>query len=133
MLKDKLTMFSDDQAVTSTAASTDYLDQLAAGNAVGRGVWLDVRVKTTFTAGGSATMTIALETDDNASFSSATVLWQVTAVAVASLTAGTKWRVMVPIGAERYLRMNYTVAVGPMTAGNIDAALVQDTDVTIED
>lgn len=126
-------MFSDDQAVTVTAPSTNIMDQLAAGNAVGREVTLDVRVKTTFTAGGSATMTIALETDNNASFSSAVVLWQATTVAVAALTAGKKWRVKVPIGAERYLRMNYTVATGPMTAGAIDAALVQDADVTIED
>lgn len=133
MMKDKLTMFSDDQAVTVTAASTSYLDQLAAGNALEPGIWLDVRVKTTFTAGGSATMTIALQTDDNASFSSATTLWQETTVAVASLVAGKKYRVKVPIGAERYLRMYYTVATGPMTAGAIDAALVPATDVTVND
>ncbi|MCP4372968.1 MAG: hypothetical protein GY797_33405 [Deltaproteobacteria bacterium] len=133
MLKDKNTMMSDDQAVTATAASTDYIDALSAGNALGKQLWLDVRVKTSFTAGGSATMTIALQTDDNSSFSSATTLWSVVTVAVASLVAGLKYRIPIPFGAERYLRMNYTVATGPMTAGAIDAAIVHDIDATIED
>jgi hypothetical protein len=133
MMTDKLTMFSDDQAITVTAASTSYVDQLAAGNAIEPGIWLDVRVKTAFTAGGSATMTIALQTDDNTSFSSAKTLWEEETVAVASLVAGKKWRVKVPVGAERYLRMYYTVATGPMTAGAIDAALVPGVDVTVNE
>jgi len=133
MLKDKNTMFSDDQAVTTTAASTSYLDQLAAGNAVAPGIWLDVRVKTTFTGQGSTTLTIALECDDNTSFSSAKTLFTTAALDESVLVAGYHIRVKVPIGAERYLRMTYTVGSGPMTAGKIDASMQMDVDITVED
>jgi hypothetical protein len=44
---------------------------------------------------------------------------------VASLTLGARpVQIRVPRGAERYLRLTYTVATGPFTAGKVIAGLV---------
>jgi hypothetical protein len=49
------------------------------------------------------------------------------AIGKALLTAGTEvLRVKVPLDAERYLRTNYTVATGPLTAGTFTAFLAHD-------
>lgn len=131
MLIDASLVFSDSQAVTITAPSTNYVDTLAAGDSY-IGSWLVARVDVTFTAAGSATMTIDLQTDNNSSFSSPTTLVSVgSTVAVATLTAHYLLKVRIPPGAERYLRVNYTVASGPMTAGNIDAFVTKDIDLLI--
>jgi hypothetical protein len=49
------------------------------------------------------------------------------AIGKAALTAGTEvLRIKVPLDAERYLRTNYTVATGPLTAGKFTAFLAHD-------
>lgn len=132
MIIDASLVFSDAQAVTATAASDSYADTLAAGNSY-EGSWVVVRVDTAFTAAGAATLTIDLQTDDNTSFSSPTTLCSLPggAIAVASLIAGFTRKIRIPLGAERYLRGNYTVATGPMTAGKIDLFITNDIDSTI--
>ena len=46
---------------------------------------------------------------------------------LSALTAGTEvLRIKVPLDAERYLRTNYTVATGPLTAGTFTAFLAHD-------
>ena len=127
MITDTELVMSDAQAVTVTAPSTSYIDQKAAGDP-GKPCYLVIRVDTSFTATGSGTLTIDLETDDNTAFSSATILWSSGAVGKASLvgsSVGYRKIIPIPIGAERYLRINYTVATGPMTAGNIDAFITK--------
>ena len=125
MIIDLLTKVSDEQAVTVTAPSTDYIDTIAAGDSY-EGFWLLFNVNVLATAGGAATLTVELETDDNTGFASATVLVSSGAIPVASLVAGYQYAIRVPAGAERYLRVNYTVATGPLTAGNFSAAVVKD-------
>lgn len=128
MMYDKLNTFGTDQAVTTTAPSTDIVD-LGAARDLGNGEPLElvVLVTETVAAAGAATVTFTLETDDTAGFSSAFVLASSGAMAKAALTAGTEvLRVKVPLDAERFLRTNYTVATGPLTAGKFTAFLAHD-------
>lgn len=125
MIGDKELMFSDNQAVTATAASTDVVDQGKKSNSYKR-MFVRAVVKTTF-AGGTS-LKADLETSDTENFTSATVLCSSPVVAVADLVAGKELiKVPMPLGANRYLRMKYTV-VGTMTAGAVDAGLVLDVD-----
>lgn len=126
MIMDKLLQFSEAQAITATAVSTNVID-LGVNRDLGVDTEIDVfiQVDTAFTAAGAATLTIELQTDDNVSFSSATALFTSAAIGKATLVAGYQpFRFKLPQVTERYLRLNYTVATGPMTAGAITAALV---------
>ena len=128
MMYDKLNTFGTDQAVTTTAPSTDIID-LGAARDMGNGEPLElvILVTETVTATGAATVTFTLETDDNAGFSSTVVLASSGAMAKAALTTGTEvLRVKVPLDAERFLRTNYTVATGPLMAGKFTAFLTHD-------
>jgi hypothetical protein len=127
MIIDKNLEFSDGQAVTTTAASDSYIDQLAAGDAVDS-LWLYVLVDVAFVTADSATLTVSLQCHEDASFGAGTVtLYETAALAATALTADTVLcKVRVPAGAERYLRVYYTVGTGSFSAGNIDACLVKD-------
>lgn len=136
MIRDRLNQFSRAQAVTSTAASTDYLDLGSARELNDNGlIELIVRVNTLFTTGDGATLTVALQSDDNTSFSSAaTILQSASAIAVGTLVAGYEpLRVRVPrlIVPERYVRLYYTVGTGTFTAGKLDGELVLDRQANI--
>jgi hypothetical protein len=125
MYMDRQNLFSSAQAITVTAASTDLID-LGSTRDIGSGEVLEliVVVDTAFTAGGSATLDIALQTDTAVGFGTATTLLTTGTIAVASLTAGyvaARWRL--PRGVLRYLRLNYTVATGPMLTGTITAGI----------
>lgn len=125
MYLDRQNLFSSAQAITATAASTDLID-LGSTRDIGAGEPLEVivAVDTAFTAAGAATLTIALQTDTSSGFGSAVTLATTSAIAVASLTVGAAVAVFkVPRGVLRYLRLNYTVATGPMTAGTVTAGL----------
>lgn len=125
MLIDKENLLSDGQALTATAASTNIIDLGAARELGTANIRLRVQVDAALTSGGSSTLTIALQTDDNASFSSATALFTTAAIPKASLVAGyVAVDIVVPKGTERYLRLNYTVGTADFTAGNISAFLV---------
>jgi hypothetical protein len=114
-------------AITVSRASTNVIDLLVArdigGNIAAQELHVDIL--TAFTAGGSATLQISVDTSaDNSTFYSL-LLSQV--IPVASLVVGANiFRYGVPLnqllnGATpgRYLRLSYTVASGPMTAGTV--------------
>jgi hypothetical protein len=137
MLFDSTNLFSDAQAITATAASTNVIDLGAAdtpqhaANAItkdlafGTPVEIFVQVVTAFTADGAGTLTVALQTDTVENFASPTALWTSAAIGKAALVPGYRFGIQfVPKGVERYLRLNYTVGTGPMTAGAITAGLV---------
>ncbi len=126
MYIDRQNLFGQDQAVTASAASTDYID-LGAARDIGNGERPEILVLCTqdATAAGAATVTVALQSDDNPSFSSPVNLVLSDAVPKASLVAGTEvLRVAVPYGTERYLRLFYTVNTGPLTAGKFTSGLI---------
>lgn len=127
MLADKLLYFSEAQAVTATAVSTNFID-FSAYRDIGTGAFsIEVfcNVDEAATAVGAATVTITLECDDNSSFSSPTTLMTTIAIPKATLVIGYQatagWKV--PAGCERYAQLRYTVATGPLTAGKFTAGL----------
>lgn len=131
MIFDTTNLLSNAQAITVTAASTNVIDlgPIATGitRDVGKGneVPLLIQVTEAFTAAGAATLTIALQTDSVENFASPKTVWTSATFALADLTAG---KVVIPEYLprgtdERYLRLNYTVATGPMTAGKITAGV----------
>lgn len=131
MIFDKQTLLSDAQAVTVTAVSTNVIDlgpiKTGIVRDIGKGkqIPLLVQVVEAFTAAGAATLTVSLQTDDNEAFSSAKTVWTSPAIALADLVAG---KVIIPEYIprgtnERYMRLNYAVATGPMTAGKITAGV----------
>jgi hypothetical protein len=135
--------FSDAQAVTSTAISTDQYDTLTATTANGTSIfpngridfgvnahapWIVVSTNTTCTDTGSdATLTVTLETaDDSAGTTNATVLATSGTLAFAAFaSAGTLLlQAQIPSARlRRWLYVRYTVASGPLTAGAFDAYL----------
>lgn len=135
MILDAQNEFSDGQAVTSTAISTNVID-LGATNTLqdigaGEPVYLVVLTRTAATDSGSdATLAVTLESDSTANLAtSATVHYTTGTLAFAAFSpAGTVLAaVRLPIGSyERYLGVRYTVASGPLTAGNFDAFLTKD-------
>ena len=127
MTIDAQTLFSDAQAVTASAASANVLDLGVAGRSSGHPLALFVLCAETATAEGAATVTVQLQTDDNADFSSARLLLQTATIPKAELIAGQRLFLgTVPAGAERFLRLFYSVASGPLTAGRLSAGLALD-------
>lgn len=125
MILDNNLMFSDAQAITVTAASTNVID-LGADRDLGiADIDVFIKVGAAFTAAGAGTLVIDLQTDNDVAFGTAVSLFATAAIAKATLVAGyIPFRIKLPQATKRYLRFNYTVATGPMTAGNLTAALV---------
>lgn len=132
MIFDQQTLLSDAQAITASAASTNVIDLGPIANGItrdigkGKPIPLRIQVVEDFTAAGAATLTVALQVDSVENFASPKTVWSTSALALADLVAG---KVIVPEFVsrgtdERYMRLNYTVATGPMTAGKITAGVV---------
>ena len=102
--------FSDSQALTATAASTNLID-LGVDRDMGRGVamcaMITVEVAADFTT-TDETYEFQFQTDDNDSFSSPTTLTTI-AIAAASLTAGSVHILPLSLFNDRYIRMNYVL------------------------
>ena len=135
MIFDKENLFSDAQAITATAASTNTIDLGATGKVlgaganlvrdIGKGNPLPIRVQVTENFNTLTSLTFDLQVDDNSAFSSPKTV-QSASVVLANLVAG---RVVafdyVPVGAdERYMRLNYTVVGTNPTLGKVTAGIV---------
>ena len=110
MYTDAQNLFSDAQALTGTAVSTNVID-LGSDRNVGQGEPLAVVLVTDVSAdfaSANETYQIDLETDDNVGFSSAVVISR-RIPAAAILLAGSKLVMPIPHDNERYLRLNYTL------------------------
>lgn len=131
MIQDAQNQFDAAVAITVTRVSTNVIDlgvdRDVGGGLGGKDLEIFLGVSTAFTAGGAATLVAALQTAIDAAFTSPIILAQTDALPVASLVAGfelARFRVMSPT--KRFLRLNYTVATGPMTAGAVNAGIVVD-------
>ena len=127
MILDKLLMFSEAQAVTASAASTDPIDGTRRDIGVGEPLEFWANVNTTATAAGAATLNVQLQTSpDNSTW---TTLYDSGTLALAALTAGKRlFSAKVPAGVQRYLRVNYVVGTGPLTAGAFTSGINLDVD-----
>ena len=123
MILDNELFFSDKQAVTADAASTNALDLGAAGDAVGQELTIRAVVTTTFAT--LTSLTIKVQTSANNSDWSDVVLSP--AIAAASLVKGAEvFTVRVPKGLKRYVRLYYDVTGSNATAGKISAFMSKD-------
>ena len=125
MIFDETNLFHNG-VITVTADGTNVIN-LGADRDIGLGnpVQLLIQVTTAFTAGGAATMTTVLETDDNSAMSSSEDLWDSGAIAVATLVAGYTFGIRyMPRTNQQYLGLVFTIATGPMTAGALIAGIV---------
>ncbi len=135
MYVDAQNEFSNSQAVTATAISTNVLDlgETPTLRDLGHDTPIYLVVQTAVAAtdtGSDATLTVTLESDSTADLAtSPTVHYSSGAVAFADFSpAGTQIAaVALPHGDyERYLGVRFTVGAGPLTAGQFDAFLTTD-------
>lgn len=131
MIFDAQNMFSEAQAVTATAKSTNTVDlgpNNRAGNSNGaKDIEIFAHIPTSFTdTGNDATLTIQVRSSANSDMSSPVVHAISDAIPFASLAAGTeiRFKPRIPLDAGRYVDLNYVVASGPFTGGTITAGVV---------
>ena len=127
-------IFSDDQAVTATALSTNVIDLGAKGTPhgaaaalngdVGKGTPIPVLVQVTEDFATLTSLTITVEVSAAAAMTSSVVLASQT-ILVADLVAGKQTFVQVlPTGANlRYLGVRYTVTGTNASAGKLTAGI----------
>jgi hypothetical protein len=133
MIIDLQTKFSDAQAVTATAISTNVVDLRNAATPasadeglMGEPMWLTILTTVAATAAGAATVTFTLESSSTADLATAPVVhYSTAAIGKATLIVGyVVCRILLPSDAyARYLGVRYTVATGPLTAGTFSAFL----------
>lgn len=139
MIIDNTLVFSDSQAITATARSTNIVDIGAAGTPVGMtnavrrdiGVATEIPILVTITEGFNNLTSLAfqLEVDDDPAFGSPRVVASGPAVTLASggLALGQKiqFPAELPEGTnERFIGLRYTVAGAAPTLGKVFASIV---------
>ncbi len=132
MILDALNRFSNAQALTATAASTDIIDLRSVERRIGTGrnLYIIVNVDVAFTdAGSDSTIQVELQSDALEAFGSATNRQDLgTFAALAAI--GTQLIVRIDSGilTERFIRLNYTTANGNLTTGSVSAFIALDVD-----
>lgn len=123
MILDEQALFSDKQAVTQTAASTNVIK---VNGDIGKGEAVEILAQVVEDFAGLTSVKLAVQTCDTEN-GTYTDLVATDAIAVAKLKAGYKFPIKyLPVGIKKFLRLNYTVA-GTGTAGKITAGIVDGT------
>jgi succinylarginine dihydrolase len=129
---DRQNLFSNEQAITASANSTDVIDLGSSSRDVGAGETNNVLVQVTEAFNNLTSLSVTLQTASTENFTSPIQLTAGT-IALASLVAGAKFSIgAVPRGTLRYLRLAYTVtgsapSTGKITAGMGAEGVYQDT------
>ena len=135
MLFSKELTFSDDQAITGDAVSTNVFDAgdrgvdphtgVQLGWAPFRGAEIPLLVQVTEDFNTLTSLTISIQTDTTSAFSSPKTVLSTT-ILLADLVAGKRFPIVIaPDGVEeRYMRLNYDVTGTNPTAGKITAGIV---------
>jgi|TARA_R100001443_G_scaffold31071_1_gene45056 hypothetical protein len=127
MITDSLLRVSEDQAVTSTAYSTNTID-LSVARDVGEGTALYMNFALTEAFANGTNITFEVVTSANANLSSHDVIGSSATIATAALTLGKN--IVVRINPDiagkgkRYLGARYVVT-GTMNAGKVTADVVE--------
>ena len=127
MITDSLLRVSEDQAVTSTAYSTNTID-LSVARDVGEGKTLYMNFALTEAFANGTNLTFEVVTSANANLSSHDVIGSSATIATAALTLGKN--IVVRINPDiagkgkRYLGARYVVT-GTMNAGKVTADVVE--------
>lgn len=128
-------LFSDDQAITASADSTNVIDLGAPGTPyggaaalnqdIGKGAPIPIlaQVTTAMAAAGAATLEVIISTGSTTALG--TTIASSGAIPKATLVAGYQIPIQVLPNqiVERYLGIEYVVTTGPMTAGNVTAGI----------
>ncbi|MDR5772082.1 MULTISPECIES: Bbp16 family capsid cement protein [unclassified Caballeronia] len=134
MILDQQSLFSDAQAITASANSSNVIDTLPvntpntrSGIGDGEDISLFAQVGPNAFTGGTSLQIQLVSADDAALSTNAQVHYDTGAVVLANLTAKARLiGIDLPYGKfRRYVGLKYTV-VGTMTAGVITAGLVKD-------
>lgn len=136
MILNKNLTFSEAQAVTATAISTNVIQWNATGTVpyetaamtrnLGAGSYIPILIQVVEDFATLTSLTITLETSAAAALTSPTVLASSGAVAAASLVAGYRipsMQILPDATLLEYIGLRYTVAGSSATAGAITAAL----------
>lgn len=135
MLYDKENLFSENQAITADAASTNVVC-LAQGTLkeAAFGTPIPLRIQVTETFATLTSLEIKVQTDDNEAFSSPTTLATTGAIAAANLVEGYVAPInFIPKGNEGYMRLYYDVTGSNATAGKITAGIVAGNEGSFQD
>jgi hypothetical protein len=138
MILDAQLLFSDAQAVTAAAGSTNVIDtgplfgsNLGRNLGIGERTWIYMSVDVAMTdAGSDSTLAVTLETDADVAFGSpATVATLFTFAAVSPI--GTAMYAAMPVASdavpyERYIRLKFTPASGNLSTGSFTAGITKD-------
>jgi hypothetical protein len=142
MLTDSLWNFTGDspgQAITASAASTNYVDLGALGvipglpsgttptRDLGKGTRIPILIQVTETFATLTSLKVAIQTDSDSGFATAlTTVLETEAIVLASLTAGYQYNIdfIPPKTIQRYLRLYFTVAGSNATAGKVFASSI---------
>jgi len=135
MIFDRTLLFSNAQAITADAASTDIVDLGATGTVygaaaalsrdLGRGESVPLLIQVVESFNTLTSLRVVVQCDDNSGFSSAKDVLEVT-LPLASLVAGRTFPIIaVPPGVnERYMRIYYDVIGTNPTLGKVTAGVV---------
>lgn len=135
MIFDRTLLFSNAQAITATAPSTDVLDLLPTGKVygaaanltrdVGKGQSVPLLIQVVEDFNTLTSLTATVQCDDNVGFTTPKDVLTVT-LPLASLKAGRTFPIIaVPPGVnERFMRINYTVTGTAPTLGKVTAGVV---------
>ena len=128
MITDKLLRVSEDQALTTTAVSTDTID-LSVARDIGEGGDLFMNFAVTTALAGGTSVKFEVITSAAANLGSPTVIGSTDAIVTASLVAGynTAVRINPQIASlgQRYLGARYTIS-GTYSSGKVTADVVMD-------
>ena len=130
MILDKELIFSTAQTVTTgTVDSTDTVDLGAGGDAY-EALWFVVQVDTAAAATGCSDPTLNIKLQTSADKDSGyTSLYETGPLKKESLTAGTEYKIRIPVGVQRYLKVVYAVTAdngANFAAGKYTAFLTPD-------
>ena len=127
MITDKLLRVSEDQAVTTTAVSTDTID-LGVARDIGEGKELFMNFAVTTAFAGGTSVKFEVISSATANLATPTVIGSSDAIITANLGAGKNVAVginpQIASNGQQYLGARYTV-VGTMTAGKVIADVVE--------
>lgn len=136
MIMDRTLLFSDQQAITADAGSTNVVDLGAPGTVYGAaaalvrdiGIGTDIPIVVTVTQSFNnlTSMQILVQTDDNAAFSSPTTIASSATFTLAQLATGAKYLTptRIPVGTnERFVRLFYDITGTAPTTGKITAGV----------
>ena len=126
MLYDKENLFSENQAITADAASTNVIN-IAAGKLkeVAFGTPIPLRIQVTEAFATLTSLNIKVQTATDAAFTTPVTLAQTGEIAAADLVAGYVAPInFIPKGNLGYMRLYYDVTGSNATTGKITAGIV---------